>query len=155
GNHGQVWLATHSIPVVAYGGMDSVYLIKDNGATYARNRIDEVMTSLLGGMGGRENLQNMLADADKIGMSRFLAECFIDPTPVDTAPSDPQKTMLLEILSKTRKLERATRLLDYGAGRGRLATGLSTYNETSTIIEYHAFNRPEFTRPLDRDACIA
>lgn len=151
GEHGQIWIATHSVPLIAYGGLESVYLIKDNQAVFARNKVDDVVCSLLGGPLGRTRLQTLLADADSIAANKFLAECLLAPTVVDTGANDPQSSMLHAILERAKTEGKQLRLLDYGAGKGRLATAISELVRASDV-EYFAFDLPASAH---RDLCLS
>jgi predicted ATPase len=154
GEHGQIWIATHSVPLIAYGGLESVYLVKEGRAVFARNKVDEVVCSLLGGPQGRDRLQSMLREADEIAACRFLAECLVPSHAIDTPEGDPQESMLRELLAQAATAGKPLRMLDYGAGRGRLATAIGESNPTAQKIEYYAFDLPNPNESSDREACL-
>ena len=76
---GQLWIATHSIPIIAGLGIENVWYAEDGEVSYGGNQIERVLNSL---MGGRENvapLRLMLSEPDRISIARFAAECLAHP----------------------------------------------------------------------------
>jgi predicted ATPase/SAM-dependent methyltransferase len=153
GRHGQIWIATHSVPLIAFGGMESVYFIKGHEASFARNKLDDLVCSLLGGPDGRMRLHAMLLDADKIAAARFLAECLIAPNAVDTHAECPQKLMFRQVVDRAIAGNEPLRILDFGAGRGRLAAALANHDH-SAEIEYFAYCPLGPDADGDRAACL-
>jgi SAM-dependent methyltransferase len=125
GEHGQVWLATHSLPLIAWAGADSLYAIKSGSIAYAGNRVCEVVDSLAGGTEGRECLQAFLSDAEQLGFWHFVAQCLADPSVAGPDKRDPQEASLATLLKGKSQDKSNLRILDFGAGRGRLPQALA------------------------------
>lgn len=47
GPHGQIWLATHSVPLIAHAGIESVHFVDNGAIEYAGNKIERVLDRLL------------------------------------------------------------------------------------------------------------
>lgn len=139
--NGQLWIATHSVPLIAFAGTDSLYLVKDGKIQYAGNKIDKAMDRLLGGENGRKQLQGMLSDAEEIGFFQYASECLIKPKPAKEKEQDKQQSFFLKIIEQKIQNDEKLKLLDFGAGKGRMACALSQNPDEKIIshLEYHAF----------------
>lgn len=153
GAHGQIWLATHSVPLLAYGGTESLFLVRNNSAEQAAKTTDAVVESLLGGANGRLQLQQFLSDADQMSASQYFAECLFERPAIDTSQSDPQKSMFLSTLARARATSRALKVLDFGAGRGRLAASLADLGSTEALVSYYAYVPAQHSDHDERESC--
>lgn len=126
GDHGQIWLATHSIPLIAWAGIEALYAVKDGTVEYAGNRVSEVVDTLAGGADGRERLRTFLADAERVGFMHFIAQSLADPGVARGQDGDPQEQSFAELVARLSTGRERLRILDFGAGRGRLAQALTT-----------------------------
>jgi predicted ATPase len=79
GPGGQIWIATHSVPLIAYAGLDSVHLVDNGSLQYAGNQIDLVLNRLLGGTAGRDRLHALMADASELAFEVYAAQCLLPP----------------------------------------------------------------------------
>lgn len=146
GPHGQIWLATHSVQLIAFGGMDSVWLVDGGCVEYAGNKVDKVIERLLGGEEGRDQLRAFLADADALGFYNFAAECLLEPTVAAAKPDDPQEAQFVRLVRERLGRGEPLNLLDYGAGKGRLASALREARARrddapkAVDLAYHAYN---------------
>ncbi len=158
GPRGQIWLGTHSVQLIAFAGMESIWLVDNGRIEYAGNKVDKVIDRLLGGPDGRDQLRAFLADADDLGFHKFAAECLTNPTVAPPNAGDPQEAQFVRLMRERRALGEPLRVLDYGAGRGRLATALReaghAHSEASTLSElfYHAYNGP-LAAPKEVEEC--
>jgi len=125
GQHGQIWLATHSIPLIAWAGADALHAVSNGSVAYAGNAVADVINSLAGGPSGREQLRTFLADADQFGFFHFIAECLGGPGVVASKDGDPQEHSFAALVGELLKTRARLRVLDFGSGRGRLADALS------------------------------
>ena len=132
GPHGQIWLATHSVQLIAFAGMDAVWWVDGGRIEYGGNKVDKVIERLLGGDDGRDQLRAFLADADALGFYKFAAECLVEPTVVTTKQNDPQEAQFVRLVRERLARSEPLRLLDFGAGKGRLAAAL---RETRALRE--------------------
>lgn len=136
GEHSQIWLATHSLPLVASAcaahGTDSLFYVHMGKVEPAGSKIEKVMHGLLGGSDQRETLNAFLGEVDALAFHQFAAQCLIAPEVAELRDGDPQGTQVTGLLRE--RLERGpVALLEYGAGRGRLA--LATARVLKTLPE--------------------
>lgn len=161
GPEGQIWLATHSVPLLAWGGLDSVHFVKDGAIEFAGNKVTSVVESLLGGKEGRDRLKTFLSDADEIAFMEFAVQCVLPAGVADPKTGDKQQTQFIEMLNQRLSSQQQIRLLDFSAGKGRfggaLHERLSAHADASLRqrIEYHAYNAPQFTSDAVKAACKA
>jgi predicted ATPase len=156
GPHGQIWLATHSVPLVAYGGVEALHLVRDGDIRYAGNDVPAVIESLVGGDGNRERLLTFLRDGDAIGFAKFALECVLPPGIAEPRAGDPQEGQLLDLVRQRLAGGGTLRLLDYGAGRGRFAAALAgalARDDLRGRVTYLGFTDPEFAEEGDSAAC--
>ncbi len=160
GEHGQLWIATHSPSIIAHFGVDSLYHVKDGSIEYAgAGKVVQVMDSILGGEVGREKLATVLLDAEHVAFAKFAAECILPATVAEHQSDDPQAQQFVSALSRRLKEPAATvRILDYAAGKGRFATALAEQSRVIGTdwlnrIEYHAYNDPKHTPNEVADKC--
>ena len=159
GPEGQIWLATHSVPLLAWGGLDSVHFVKDGAIEFAGNNVTSVVESLLGGKEGRDRLATFLSDADEIAFMEFAAQCILPAGVADAKTGDKQQSQFVEVLRHRQANQPSLRILDFSAGKGRFASALrerfATGENTGLKqrIEYFAYNDPRYTEPEARTAC--
>lgn len=159
GEHGQIFLATHSVALIAHAGMDSIYFVDEGRIEFAGRKLDALIERLLGGPQGRERLQTFLGDAEQRNFYTFAAQCLLPPGVAEAREGDEQQAQFLRLMSARQKEGKMLRLLDYGAGKGRLALSLAEVLQersgTHKTIEYFAFNDRHMCDPKDAEACRA
>jgi Fe-S cluster assembly ATPase SufC len=161
GPQGQVWLATHSVPLLAWGGLDSVHFVKDGAIEFAGNKVTSVVESLLGGKDGRDRLNTALSDADEIAFMEFAVQCVLPAGVADPKTGDRQQAQFIEMLRQRLSTQQEIRILDFSAGKGRFGSALREHfaaqrsNALQRQIEYHAYNAPQFTSSAVKEACKA
>lgn len=159
GPDGQIWLATHSVPLLAWGGLDSVHFVKDGAIEFAGNKVTSVVESLLGGRDGRDRLSTFLSDADEIAFMEFAAQCVLPAGVADPKTGDKQQEQFIDVLHQRLSSGQQLRLLDFSAGKGRFGSALRerlSMPEGQSLrgrIEYFAYNEPRFTDSEIREAC--
>jgi predicted ATPase len=159
GETGQIWMATHSVPVIANFGFDSLYLVQEGGIEYASRNADRVVRSLLGGDEARHRLLEFLVDADRIAQVRFLLECLLPAGVAEAAGWDRQQLQFTALVAARVKKGDSVRVLDYGAGRGRFASALKEWLDQPEHegqrgrIDYHAFQDEGCLDASDHAAC--
>ncbi|WNG20171.1 AAA family ATPase [Cystobacter fuscus] len=155
GPDGQIWLATHSIPLIAHAGMDSVYFVDNGTITYAGNKIEKVIDRLMGGHEGRTKLRTFLSDAGEIAFDVFAAQCLLSPEVASAREKDPQQAQMVGIASNTGGHKENVRILDFSAGRGRFAAALKQAGLTANRpFTYYAFNDPRFSKQDEAQECL-
>ena len=152
---GQIWIATHSIPLLAHFDPSYLWYVENGKISYAGRIPEKVLESLLGDETEIAKLQDFISLPSQFATSRYAFECLLHPTSVMTNSNDSQsiqiRTDLLD-LSKNGKL----RILDYGAGKGRLISNICELDEVNQsklleVIDYIGFD--EFNK--DKTICEA
>ena len=119
-----VWLATHSLFVVPEFQFENIAYI-ENGKLQRRtsSTYQSIFTSLLGDEKGK--IQTFFASLSQWQYCEFIAECFTDPTVIDTV--NPQEPL---------------RVLDCGGGSGRLGLSLEAADpHLADSISYDIYDK--------------
>lgn len=145
---GQLWIATHSVPLLANMPPSSIWWMEENTVKKAGDKPEKVLEGLLGDARRRDRLATFLDLPFVLASNRFAAECMIPPPTVPHRSGDSQTKQIFDTLSSLRKPGEPLRILDLGAGKGRLASELAEDNkgDESVKIDYIAFD------PDDKDA---
>ncbi|MBN1210170.1 MAG: ATP-binding protein [Myxococcaceae bacterium] len=155
GPEGQIWLATHSVPLIAHAGIESVHFVADNSIQYGGNKIDEVLDRLLGGPEGRSKLRALMANADELAFAVFAAQSLLPPGVVSAREGDEQQAQMVNAARELCAGKENVRILDFAAGRGRLAAALKSAGAVANQrFTYYAFQDPNFDDPRDRNECL-
>lgn len=133
---GQIWIATHSIPLLAHFDPSQLWFVEKGKISYAGRIPEKVLESLLGDENEIAKLQDFISLPSQFATSRYSYESLIEPSAVMTNSDDPQTIQIradLMALSTNGKL----RILDYGVGKGRLISNISELdlNNQSNLIE--------------------
>lgn len=75
GKDGQIWIATHSLPLIAWAGVDSLHFVEDGVVSFAGTTPSKVWRTLLGGDAAHEHLLSFLDGDAAAAIARFAAEC--------------------------------------------------------------------------------
>jgi SAM-dependent methyltransferase len=153
GPGGQIWIATHSVPLIAYAGLESVHLVDNGSLKYAGNQIDLVLNRLLGGPEGRDRLYALMADASELAFEVYAAQCLLPPGVVSAKDGDFQQAQMSEAAKMLGASKKVVRILDFGAGRGRLAAALKAEG-TSTDRKFIYYAYDELSSEMDRAECL-
>ncbi len=152
--NGQIWIATHSISILAHFDPSLIWYIDNNTISYAGNIPEKVLESLLGDESEISRLQDFIGLPSQYAINRFSFECLFNPKAVMTGEDDSQT---LQIKSELRDLLKVKnlKLLDFGAGKGRLLSNiLSSVDEPlanfNNTLEYVAFD----PSTEDKDECV-
>jgi predicted ATPase/SAM-dependent methyltransferase len=150
--HGQIWIATHSLPVIAAFSLSSTYLVDCGEIVYGGNRAGELVTRLLGGEENHRALQRLLFDADGLAFQEFAAQCLLGPQVAPHKDGDKQEALFRRRVTAGLAPDRVLRVLDFGAGSGRMAAALAELLRARPVVarqlEYVAYN------PGDQDAAV-
>jgi predicted ATPase len=153
--NGQIWIATHSIPLLAHYDPACIWYVEDSGIRYAGKIPEEVLSSLLGDEDEISKLYNFIGLPAQFALSKYAFECLFEPKSLKTKNPDPQSLQIrstLSAISSSGKL----RVLDYGAGKGRLISNIMDFekeNENKLLekIDYIAYDKNH----NDKDECQA
>ncbi|WP_460317911.1 AAA family ATPase [Pseudomonas ogarae] len=121
----QIWVATHSISLVAHLAADyprSIWFGNNGIFNTAGKELPVVVQALLGGEGGDEKLIDYCLSSERFAFNTFCVECLFPPKIVTYKSGDPQVGQILEAINS--KGVAPIVLLDFGAGQGRLLDGL-------------------------------
>ena len=151
-SNGQIWIATHSIPLLAHFDPSLIWYVENNKIGHAGKIPEKVLHSLLGNDDEIAKLQDFISLPAQYASSRYAFECLIEPPTVMTTSDDPQthqiRAELLQ-LSENGKL----RVLDYGAGQGRLISNLFDLEiadnaQLTDKLDYIAFDKYDNDKKL-------
>ncbi len=151
--NGQIWIATHSIPLLAHFDPSLIWYVENNKITHAGKIPEKVLQSLLGDESEIAKLQDFISLPAQYATNRFAFESLFEPSAVVTRSTDPQSLQIRnELVSLTTQGK--LRVLDYGAGKGRIISNicdLDTEAQNNLIekIEYIAFDK----FPDDKEHC--
>lgn len=149
--NGQIWIATHSIPLLSHFDASSLWFVEDGDVKHSGKKPELVLRSLLGDEDRIQKLRDFTSLASELARNRFTFECLCPPTVVETDSTDPQSIQLNEQLKIIWKNKSSINLLDFGAGKGRMIANLSDYPTVSKeTLNYHAFEPFD----TDKDDCL-
>ncbi|MFC5196602.1 AAA family ATPase [Bizionia hallyeonensis] len=152
-SNGQVWIATHSIPLLAHFEPSMLWYVDNNKISHAGKIPEKVLHSLLGNEEEVARLQDFISLPAQYATSRYAFESLFEPKAVLTGTNDTQslqiRTDLLSLANDSK-----LRILDYGAGKGRLISNITDLDRENQIklldsIEYIAFDK----YPDDKEYC--
>jgi ABC-type cobalamin/Fe3+-siderophores transport system ATPase subunit len=116
--NGQIWMATHSIPLISHFGAEYVWYVDNGKVRYAGKEQEKVLESLLGDENEISRLSDFINLPVVLAINNFAYECLASPEVAMTSSEDPQSKQIGFILIEELKKGKV-KLLDYGAGKGR------------------------------------
>lgn len=141
--HIQLWIATHSVPLLAHlYALDPscIWYVQGGSVAFAGKRTEEVLGSLLGSDVERSRLLQFLELPHQIATLTFATQCLTNPSVAPLRSSDSQVSQIASLLWP-EKADSCLRVLDFGAGRGRLLGGLAELDPSiASHIDYVAFD---------------
>lgn len=152
----QIWIATHSIPLLAYiANIEpmSLWYVNEGAVTNAGKNPQIVLESLLGDEERIGQLNNFTGLPAQLAALNFASECLLPPQVVAYGNDDPQIKQIQAVINNLRG-EASLAVLDYGAGKGRLLQGLAASLENSgslisSSLDYYAYDEYE----TDQSTC--
>lgn len=142
---GQMWIATHSIPLLASFDPSYIWYVQDNRIGFAGKSPQKVLEDLIGGDERRSQLRDFMDLPNVYAMNRHAYECLFASQPVTTGADDPQTSQIRTHIRQITRPGFPLRILDFGAGKGRLVANivesrLITPNPLEADISYFAFD---------------
>lgn len=146
---GQLWIATHSVPLIAHlmsDDPDCLWFVNEGRVKRAGRTPEIVLQSLLGGPEGTADLHALTLLPSSFAANRFLCECLSAPGVVGPDVKDPQTLQISSALWAQFELDERhagkLRVLDFGAGKGRLLATLIDSLEAGQEpwFDYFAFD---------------
>ncbi|QEY18215.1 hypothetical protein D0C16_20845 [Cellvibrio sp. KY-GH-1] len=144
---GQLWIATHSINLLAHHDPQFIWYVEDGEIKYSGNLPERVLEGLLGNEEEILKLSNFLSLPAQMATERFSFESLFAPLTLTTGPNDPQTNQIIQKIQLLRNDGKKLGVLDFGAGKCRLLSTIRELTiETTTSIpdwlEYFAFDMP-------------
>ena len=138
--NGQLWIATHSINVLAHFDPSCIWYIEKGKISYAGDIPETVLAGLLGTEEEIEKLSHFLSLPAQMGSNKFAYESLFYPEVLITGLKDPQVAQIHDIIKKRAESKEKLKVLDFGIGKGRLL---------STIYENERLRNSDITEWLD------
>lgn len=146
---GQIWIATHSIPILAHFGVDSVWYMENGGIEYAGGKNSrKVLQSLLGDDNEQARLLDFIKLPAELASANYAFECLFEPKTVMTNGKDDQICQMRALIQQRIQSNSVIKMLDFGAGKGRLISNIvdiENNEELKQKINYVAYD------PFDHD----
>lgn len=144
---GQVWIATHSLPILAHFNPSSIWYVEDGKIEFAGKIPEKVLSGLLGGEEEQAKLKDFIGLPAQMASARYAFECLSPPAVVLTGTDDDQSNQIRRVISEMAGGDQL-RILDYGAGKGRIISNLADLDaqqneEFLSRLDYIAFDEYE------------
>ena len=135
---GQIWIATHSVHLLAHFDPTVIWYMRGGKVRFAGDIPEQVLTGLVGAQERTRELADFLDVPAQLAGIRFAAECLLKREAVQTPSGDPQVQQICDILAELTPESGKLRMLDFGAGKGRLLAGMNEIaNESSSNLADH------------------
>ncbi len=153
--NGQVWIATHSIPLLSYFDPSSIWFVDNNKVSFAGTAPEKVLKSLLGEEDRIAKLHDFISLPGIYALNRHAFESLFHPPTVRTGADDPQTLQIREEIAKHLKDDKKIRILDFGAGKGRLLANIIETNPdpSSNLAEWLDYVAYDVSDD-DKDECM-
>lgn len=146
---GQIWIATHSIPILAHYGSKYIYFVENGHIQYAGNIPEKVLESLLGDEEEKYKLIDFISLPEQLAMTNFAHECLFAPKAISTGNTDPQTNQIRDALTQLLTERGKIKILDFGAGKGRLLSNMLENGDNLNKFDYIAYDKYDD----DSDCC--
>jgi SAM-dependent methyltransferase len=126
GDTGQIWLATHSISLLPFLKPGEVWVV-DGGQVLppSHEQVERAMQALVGTDENIERIREFLVEPAQAAAVDFLSQGLTAPSQSEYKDGDPQLFQAATVLRSCQSGTERLSILDFGAGRGRLAAALS------------------------------
>jgi len=154
---GQVWVTTHSVNIISeFFNEASVWYMDEGKAFFTGNKPEQILEGLVGDEEQRSRLRELLNLPSTMASNQFAIQSLFEPQVISVGGGDPQVAQLVKILTEKMSRGEKISLLDYGAGKGRLLSGISEHegitNELLTgVLNYIAYDKFE----PDKEECCS
>jgi len=137
---GQLWISTHSLHILSHLSYDDIYLLQNSRIYRPSKNIPGVSLYELMGVDERiGELSQFISSMSEWAYSNFILQCFLDPETIATAKADdPQVKLFKDSLINTLNEERPVAILDFGAGKGRIAKEIFDEEHLNKLFKYYA-----------------
>ncbi|KJH78598.1 hypothetical protein UB23_02545 [Pseudomonas sp. ES3-33] len=143
----QIWVATHSVPLLAYmASVDtmSIWYVDDGAVANSGRYPERVLKTLLGDQERLDQLNQFTGLPSQLALITYAAESLLPPQTLTYGEKDPQISQIRRFIVQ-KSDGKPISILDIGAGKGRLLAGLAAElvdQKTSVpdAIDYFAFD---------------
>lgn len=134
---GQLWIATHSVHILSHLEYDEIFMVKDGEITPpSKITPGKSLIELMGFDEYIEELSAFINSTSEWAYANFMRQCFTSPEIISYSNNnDPQFKLFKKFLSDFS----SSKLLDYGAGKGRIGNTINEDEDLSKRIIYHAY----------------
>lgn len=146
GEDGQIWLATHSTTLLPHLDKSEIWMVKDGDVLPPSiERAHQVLELLIGSEDNLPKLLEFVQEPHQWAANKFSAECLVAPEKVGFVTDDPQLFQITQSIADVLDRGQKCKIMDFGAGKGRLALGLADAMEPEkrNHIEYCAIEPDE------------
>jgi energy-coupling factor transporter ATP-binding protein EcfA2/SAM-dependent methyltransferase len=149
----QIWIATHSVPLLAHlyaKDRDCLHFVAEGAVTFAGTKPDVVLKGLIGDEEEQTKLLKFIDLPHSLAASQFAAACLRAPTVAEHRHNDVQLAQIRDVLTRFRKASSPLKILDIGAGKGRLLGGLAEgVASAAADLDYVAYD----SSSVNQNAC--
>ena len=143
----QFWIATHSVPLLAHIAQTepaSIWYVEDGNVSNAGTNPLKVLRGLLGDDNKIAALNNFTSLPAQFAAINHAIECLYPPKVAGNSNNDPQVAQINDLLN-SQNSENKTAILDFGAGKSRLLSGLDELaanpnKKISENLDYFAYD---------------
>ena len=152
-NNCQIWIATHSIPILSYFGPDNIHFIDEGSISYSGKKPEKILKGLLGDDLSIQKMRDFMNLSYEFAIKKYSFESLLLPQSIMKTGADPQVNTFYEYLRKST--QDSYRIIDYGAGKGRILENLFDLNSIdrdkfALKIDYIAFDKFDH----DKSICV-
>ena len=141
-SNGQIWIATHSLALASHFDPDYIWYVENNDVKRAGRSTEKILNGLIGNNEDIEKLRQFTDLPYQFGATNFSAQCLLSPTVAGTGANDPQFKQIKEIFKTQQSRGEKIKVLDYGAGRGRLISAFAEDGSiTNDYLDYYAYDK--------------
>ncbi len=151
--NGQLWIATHSINVLAHFDPQCLQYINAGSISYEGNIPTNVLKGLLGEEEEIIRLQQFISLPDVHMLQKYAYQCLVIPNVVFNGSEDPQNKQTRDNLRFLRQGSRKISVLDIGVGKGRLLAAIDELDRKATVntadwLDYDGFDITDVNKDL-------
>lgn len=146
--NGQVWIATHSINILAHFDPSSIWYIDDGQISYAGNIPRKVLEGLIGNEEEITKLNHFMSLPAQMASDKFSYESLFYPDVLITGPEDSQIKQINKIIKDRTDKNSKLKVLDFGIGKGRLISTIfeeerANNNDISLWLDFYGYDKFE------------
>lgn len=138
---GQIWVATHSIPLLARFAPSDIWYVENGLITRGGPQMMNVLTSLIGNEDNISQIHSFLGLPAIYTMNKYSYECMFRPKAIMTGMEDSQSLQINDVITQLRVSGDKLKVFDYGAGIGRLPAFIAELHpDAMEWLDYRAFD---------------